>query len=134
MLGCRRQGGFTLVELLVVMFVLGTMAAIATLAVTRFMGSGAVEAANSELYQARAAINICMCEAGVNQLDAAVSGWDGSEGLVLATDVSGVPHDAATYLDGRKFKARYNVDQNGVITGVTDVSWSGVSWATDCWK
>ena len=123
-----------MVELLVVIFVLGTMAAIATLAVTRFMGSGTVEAANSELYQARAAINICMCEAGVNQLDADVSGWDGSNKLVLATDVSGVPHYAATYLDGRRFKARYNVDKNGVITGATDVSWPGASWATDCWK
>jgi prepilin-type N-terminal cleavage/methylation domain-containing protein len=134
MLGCRRQDGFTLLELLVVIFVLGTMASIATLAVTRFIGSGAVEAANTELSQARTAINVCMCDAGVNHLDAAVSGWDGRGGLVLATDVSGVSHDAATYLDGPKFKARYNVDQNGVITGVTDVSWSGVSWATDRWK
>jgi type IV pilus assembly protein PilA len=130
----RCQHGYTLVELLVVIVVLGVVAAIATLAVTRFIDSGNVEAANTELHQAHTAIQLCLFESGGTELDAPVSGWDGSADMVKATDSSGEVYDAATYLQGPKLKARYNVGQDGTITGVTDCSWSNVAWVDDHWE
>ncbi|OGO01957.1 MAG: hypothetical protein A2Y72_03065 [Chloroflexi bacterium RBG_13_53_26] len=130
----RCQHGYTLVELLVVIVVLGVVAAIATLAVTRFIDSGNVEAANTELHQAHTAIQLCLFESGETELDASVSGWDGSADMVKATDSSGEIYDAATYLQGPKLKARYNVGQDGIITGVTDCSWSNVAWVDDHWE
>jgi type IV pilus assembly protein PilA len=130
----RCQHGYTLVELLVVIVVLGVVAAIATLSVTRFIDSGNVEAANTELHQAHTAIQLCLFESGGTELDAPVSGWDGSANMVKATGSSGEIYDAATYLQGSKLKARYNVGQDGNIIGVTDYSWSNVAWVDDHWE
>jgi len=130
----RRQHGYTLVELLVVIVVLGVVAAIATLSVTRFIDSGNVEAANTELHQAYTAIQLCLFESGGTELDAPASGWDGSADMVKATGSSGEIYDAATYLQGHSLKAKYNVGQDGAITGVSDYSWSNVAWVDDHWE
>ena len=130
----RCQHGYTLVELLVVIVVLGVVAAIATLSVTRFMDSGNVEAANTELNQAHTAIQLCIFESEGTELDAPVSGWDGSADMVKATGSSGEICDAATYLQGPKLNASYNVGQDGNIIGVTDYSWSNVAWVDDHWE
>ncbi len=49
----RSERGFTLVELLVVLLILGGLSSIAVLAITRFLGSGTAEAANTEVHQAQ---------------------------------------------------------------------------------
>ncbi len=132
----RDERGFTLVELLVVVVILGVVAAIATLGATRFIGSSNVEAANTEMHQARTAVALCMYEAGVDELDAEVlQGWDGSAGLVEATGSSGTTYDAASYLHkGFLFKAKYTLNRHGNITGVTEVSWPSVTWAGNHWE
>ena len=82
------------------------------------------EAANSELNQARKAVEDCLKAAGRNTLDSEVLGWDGSSGKVVVSD-----EDAADYLGVWKlFKATYNVGQDGTIMSGTDTSWGCIWW------
>lgn len=86
------------------------------------------EAANAEVNEAQNAITQCMTDAGAVELLAAVTGWDGSAGMVEASG-SGGTKDAASYLEGGTFKAKYDVDKNGNIIHGTDVSWGGIKWS-----
>ena len=129
----RGERGFTLVELLVVVVILGVLAAVATLAVTKFIGSGNVEAANTELHQAQTAIAAAMAEAGVGTIVAAAPTWNGTAGAVQAVSAAGATYDAASYLMGRGFKATYAVNGTGNITSGINVSWSKVTWSSTGW-
>jgi prepilin-type N-terminal cleavage/methylation domain-containing protein len=129
------ERGFTLVELLVVMAILGVLAAVATLSVMHFMGSSNASAANTELHHARMAIGCCMSEAGKGELDSSAPvNWDGSAGIVTDTSGNGMVYDASSYLEGKHLNATYTVTPTGDITGVTDQEWSGVSWNNDHWE
>jgi prepilin-type N-terminal cleavage/methylation domain-containing protein len=131
----HNQRGFTLAEMLVVMLILGALASVAVLAITRFIGKGTAEVANTEVHNACVAISCCMVDAGVNQLDASTPvEWDGSQNVVTATGAGGVVRDAADSLRTKHFKATYTVSPTGDITGVTGQEWSGVTFEDGCWK
>jgi len=53
--------------------------------------------------------------------------WDGSAGKVTASGVGGTK-DAASYLEGKTFKAKYDVGLDGKITRGVDVSWGNITW------
>ena len=131
----HNERGFTLAEMLVVMIILGCLSAIAVLSITRFLGSGAAEAANTEVHNAHAAISCCLADAGASQLDTDVPvNWNGSEDVITATSTGGVVYDAADTLRGKRLKATYTVTSTGEITGVTDQEWNGVTWEDGRWK
>ena len=132
----RGEKGFTLVELLVVVVILGVLAAVATLAVTSFIVIGNVEAANTELHQAQTAIVVCMAEAGAAKLDAAVTEWNGTDtpAALTATSLNNAVYNAKDYIHrGTAFKATYNVDIYGNIISGTNVSWGNVTWGDNGW-
>ena len=131
----HNERGFTLAEMLVVMIILGCLSAIAVLSITRFLGSGAAEAANTEVHNTNAAISSCLADAGAGQLDTDVPvNWNGSDDVVTATGAGGVVYDAADSLRGKHLKATYTVNPSGEITGVTNQEWSGVVWDDGRWK
>ena len=129
------ERGFTLVEMLVVLLILGGLSTIAVLSITRFLGSGTAEAANTEAHNAHAAISCCLADAGVGQLDTDVPvNWDGSNDVVTATSDEGLLYDASHSLRGKRLKATYVVTPAGEIAGVADQEWSGITWEDGQWK
>ena len=83
------------------------------------------EAANTELSEAKLAIQGCLSAAGKSALDAPAVGWDGSWGKATAGNL-----DAADYLRVWKaFKATYDFDDHGTVVFGTDVSWGCIEWA-----
>ncbi len=144
MKGRGGEKGFTLIELLVVVAILGVISAVAVLAVTRFIGAGTVQSANTERHQADTAIAACLADAGAAQLTTGNytanltyynpnSLWNGTSGVIAAYNALGQRFDAADYLATKKFKAAYNVTQSGSISGASLVTncanpWTGVQW------
>ena len=141
----RGERGFTLVELLVVVVILGVLAAVATLAVTKFIGSGNVQAANTEMHNAKTAVAACMYEANTGTLVAAGApyAWCGDNNTTTcprATGGGGTSY-ASGFVNG-SFKSTYNFDVNGTLLSATltpatgGTSWSGITWdaTTLAWK
>jgi len=97
---------------------------------THYIDTAELEAAKTELHQAQTAITSCLYDAGRTQLDSAAAAWDGRSGQVKCTIGTEV-YDAADYLHVAAFKARYDVDLNGVIATGRNVSWLGIKWDSD---
>jgi prepilin-type N-terminal cleavage/methylation domain-containing protein len=94
----RGQKGFTLIELLVVVAILGVLAAVAIPNLGRFVSSGEVSAANSELATAQTAAAAYMAEGG----------------YIVDNAPSAFTQDQLTdYVDIKGFKGTYNFLANG---------------------
>ena len=64
----RGEKGFTLIELLIVVAILGVLAAVVIPNVTRFVGAGEEEAAETELHNIQLAVTSMMLENGITRI------------------------------------------------------------------
>ena len=123
----RSERGFTLIELLVVVAILGIIAAVVVLNIGSFIGSGALESANTEAHQvttAAIAYMVANHQSTLSDLTASPAETAGVEEYML---------------NPGRLQATYTLNTNGKITAaakITDSRWASLVWneTTGAWE
>ena len=119
------EKGFTLIELLVVIAILGILAAVIIPNVAKFMGAGAVEAANTELHNVQTAVIAYMVDKNLTDFDEDVgpATTSGPEEFVL---------------NQANLQATYDIEDGEVIDATPDSEgkWRDLTFntATKTWE
>jgi len=117
------EKGFTLIELLVVVAILGILAAVVIPNVMGMMGSGRVEAANTEAHDVEIAVLACMVKNNVFSLTSGTLGPEAGDVEGATGNVSDIPEliqDAVP--DGQEVFDYVNGLLHGIYTIDTDGS------------
>jgi len=120
------QRGFTLIELLVVVAILGVLAAVVVPNVVRFMGSGTIEAANTEAHDVQTAVVAYMADNNLTRADGDV----GPEADLEAGDAGTTVHSFLVNASG--LQAIYTIggslETTGEIVSATTEGVEGSKW------
>jgi type IV pilus assembly protein PilA len=129
----RGERGFTLLEILVVVAILGTLAAIVIPSILSLRSEGQVEAANTERYNVQIAVLSAMVEEKISSITGGTIGPGNSDVSQATDNTTTIPEvDSTAYIYGI-LQAVYTIDGDGRITdasidGLQNSKWQGLSF------
>ena len=127
------ERGFTLIEILVVVAILGTLAAIVIPSIMHLQNEGRVDAANTEAYNCQLAVLSAMIDQKVLGLTPGTVGPDNVDVSAATGNIDTIDEIVvADYLTG-VLHAIYTIDADGHITnatttGLTNSKWEGLTY------
>jgi prepilin-type N-terminal cleavage/methylation domain-containing protein len=119
------QFGFTLIEVLVVLAILGIVAAVVVLSISGLTGRGAVAAANTEAHQVQSAVIACMQQEDL-----------GPSEFTLCGDSDQSRSVEQYLLNAGRLQARYVISGGRIVDAYAyaDGRWSDLIWDTDTYE
>ncbi len=115
----KGEYGFTLIELLIVVAILGVLAGVIIPNVSRFIGSGEQEAAETELSNVQSAVTAMMVDNLISELDNPVLEANATSNMEAFPDTSVCGTHKLTDPDGGTYIGTF--DKNGYILYQHDI-------------
>jgi prepilin-type N-terminal cleavage/methylation domain-containing protein len=116
----HKQNGFTLVELLIVVAIMGVLSAAVLPNLTKYVGNGIVGAANTELSTVKNSISDFMVD-NSGLLPCAIQPTIGDPQPLVETSI-------LPYVAGAGIKGGYLVDDKGSVSGDPANAYPGLNW------
>ena len=128
----KGEGGFTLIELLIVIAILGVISAVVALNIGSFLGTGTVEAANTEAHQVQTAIIAYATNSSLPSL----TGGTLIPGPCVSNGTE--PQKILCFLmNPGMLQAQYTYSTGGAITAANTTSgskWGTLNFTNGSWK